>query len=157
VSITRLDHWVGNSHWLGKGQWDLIFFNFGLDDLRYIDDRGRPAADPSQGRPVTSVQAYEDNLRILVQSLKFTRAKLIFATTTRVPPGAEARIPGDEGQYNDVALRVMKETNVPVYDLASVALAHPELQLPRNVQFSAEGRQLLGQAVAENIRIALGK
>src|SRR5689334_14491816 len=27
--------------WLGDGKWDVIHFNFGLHDLKYIDDAGK--------------------------------------------------------------------------------------------------------------------
>lgn len=27
--------------WLGKDKWDVIHFNFGLHDLKYVDDKGK--------------------------------------------------------------------------------------------------------------------
>ena len=54
--------------WLSDGKWDVIHFNFG------IHDRKTPAAD------------YEQRLETLIARMKQTGAKLIFATTTPVPP-----------------------------------------------------------------------
>src|SRR5262245_48216310 len=34
--------------WLGDGKWDVIHFNFGLHDLKYIDDAGKNVA-PDKG------------------------------------------------------------------------------------------------------------
>src|SRR5688572_8105941 len=35
--------------WLGDKKWDVIHFNFGLHDLRYIDDAGKNTS-PEKGR-----------------------------------------------------------------------------------------------------------
>ena len=60
--------------WLGKGNWDVIHFNFGLHDLKSMFD----------GYFQVSPDDYERNLRRIVFRLKQTGAKLIFATTTPV-------------------------------------------------------------------------
>src|SRR4051812_33030943 len=67
--------------WLGDGKWDVIHFNFGLHDLKYLDANGK-YVDPSKGKQVAPPEVYERNLRELVARLKKTGAKLIFATTT---------------------------------------------------------------------------
>jgi acyl-CoA thioesterase-1 len=38
----------GIDEWLGDGKWDVIHFNFGLHDLKYIDDQGKNAP-PTKG------------------------------------------------------------------------------------------------------------
>ena len=86
--------------WLGTGKWDVIHFNFGLHDLRHMED-GKRQVEPAD---------YEKNLRSLVADLKKTGAKVIFATTTPVPEGklTPQRTFGDVTVYNDIALKVMK-------------------------------------------------
>ena len=37
LGLAHLDQWIGSGHW------DLIHFNFGLHDLKYIDDQGNIA------------------------------------------------------------------------------------------------------------------
>ena len=143
--------------WLGKSKWDVIHFNFGLHDLKFVDDAGKNAP-PDKGHPQVSAEDYEKNLETLVGTMKATGAKLIFATTTPVPAGADARIKGDEEKYNDVARRVMQKHGVAIDDL--YAFAQPrlaEIQLPANVHFKPDGSKQLAKQVAASIGQALGK
>lgn len=171
--LARLDEWLGTNHW------DVIHFNFGLHDLKYLDDKGR-YADPSIGKQVTPPEVYRKNLRELALRLRKTGAALIFATTTPVPPGTLGRVAGDERPYNDVAVSVMKEFGIPVDDLGGYVEAQQlklpprpasqapppgkhaaprpgEIQLPFNVHFTPEGYDQLANLVAGQILQALPK
>jgi len=144
--LEKLDKWLGN------GKWDVIHFNFGLHDLKYLDTAGRyvPA---DQGKQVNLLPQYEANLRLLVARLKKTGAKLIWASTTPVPDGSLGRVQGDEVAYNAVALKVMSELGVGVDDLHEAIDRGPAgLQLPKNVHFSKEGYELLAKSVVANIK-----
>ncbi len=141
--------------WLGQGRWDVIYFNFGLHDLKYLDAQGK-YVPPEQGKQLTSLAQYEANLRELVARLKRTGAKLIYATTTPVPAGTLGRVEHDEKSYNEVATRVMKETGVPVDDLHALASARQkQIQLPQNVHFTNDGYEQLGEAVTASVTAAL--
>lgn len=141
--------------WLGDGKWDVIHFNFGLHDLKYLDDKGNLAA-PGPGKQVASTAEYEKNLRTIVARLKQTGAKLIYATTTPVPAGTTGRLENDDRPYNEVAVRVMRESGVAIDDLqAFVATRQAAIQLPKNVHFSAAGYDQLADAVVASIRPAL--
>jgi acyl-CoA thioesterase-1 len=141
--------------WLGSGKWDVIHFNFGLHDLKYLDAQGKMAT-PEKGKQVASLSEYEKNLRELVARLRKTGAKLIFATTTPVPAASQGRVEHDEIRYNEVAVRLMKELNVPVDDLhALVAPLQAKIQRPKNVHFTDEGYGLLADQVVANILPAL--
>ena len=85
--------------WLGKDQWDVIHFNFGLHDLRQL----------KPGQRQVPLDVYEGNLKRLVARLKQTGATLIWATTTPAPEGAAQRNPADVPRYNEIALRIMRE------------------------------------------------
>ena len=138
--------------WLGSGKWDVIHFNFGLHDLKYLDYKGALAA-PDKGKQVASVEAYEKNIRALVARLKLTGAKLIFATTTPVPGGSQGRIERDEVRYNQTAIAVMKENGVAVDDLhALVRTRQDKIQLPKNVHFTPAGYEELADAVVASIK-----
>lgn len=144
--------------WLGTEKWDVIHFNWGLHDLKYVDAQGNLLQVVDQGRPQVSLADYERNLETLVTRLKQTGAKLIFATTTPVPEGAAGRIPADAPRYNEAALRVMYKHGVAVDDLYAFALPRlSEIQLPKNVHFSAEGSRALAEAVTASIRQALAE
>lgn len=141
--------------WLGTGKWDVIHFNFGLHDLKYLDAAGK-YVPPERGKQVASPEAYADNLRRIVARLKETGARLIFATTTPVPPGSLGRVENDELRYNAAARGVMRELGVAVDDLHAVAKPRQnQLQLPHNVHFTPEGYAVLAEAAAASVAAAL--
>lgn len=152
VGLENLDKWLATGG--ADKKWDVIHFNWGLHDLKHYKD-GKMVP----GNPVwVSLADYEKNLRSLVQRMKKTGAKLIFATTTPVPEGVAGRDPGIEVKYNEAALRVMKEEGVAVDDLHAFAAAKlAEIQLPKNVHFSTTGSKALAEPVAASIKKALGK
>ena len=137
--------------WLGTGKWDVIHFNFGLHDVKYLDEKGM-LAPPEKGQQVASVAEYEKNLRALVARLKQTGAKLIFATTTPVPAGSAGRVEHSELPYNAAAVRVMKENGVAVDDLHAFVVARQNaVQLPKNVHFTKAGSEQLADTVVASI------
>jgi len=141
--------------WLGKGKWDVIHFNWGLHDLKYISAKGG-LTSPDKGKQQVPPEQYEKNLIELVRRLHKTGAKLIFATTTPVPKGAGGRVPGDAKKYNRIALNVMRSYNVPVDDLYTFILPKLKtLQRPANVHFLPEGSKALAGQVAAAITRAL--
>ncbi len=142
--------------WMGTGKWDVIHFNFGLHDLKWLDAAGK-YVPPEQGKQVNPLPAYEENLRKLVARLKATGAKLIWCSTTPVPDGSAGRVKDAELDYNRVAEKVMKENGVAVDDLHALAAAHQAWQLPKNVHFTSEGYRGLAAQVAATIRTQLGK
>ncbi len=126
--------------WLGDGKWDVIHFNFG------IHDRKTPAAD------------YEQRLEALITRMQQTGAKLIFATTTPVPPDTKdgPEIVTQIAEKNEIALRVMKRNGVAVDDLH--AFLAPQLEgiaNPQDVHFNAKGYELMGRQVAKSIAAVL--
>jgi len=132
--------------WLGERKWDVIHFNWGLHDLRIISD----------GRRQVSLEAYEKNLRQLVVQLKGTRAKLIWATTTPVPEGANGRRSADAPLYNAIAKKIMEENRVAIDDLYTFALPQlSKIQRSANVHFTEEGSEALAKQVARSIEAAL--
>lgn len=143
--------------WLGTGKWDVIHFNFGLHDVKYLDEKGA-LVSPEKGKQVASVAEYEKNLRALVASLKKTGAKLIFATTTPVPAGSAGRVEHSEIPYNVAAIRVMKENGVAVDDLHAFVVARQDkIQLPKNVHFTNDGSERLADTVVASIGPLLPK
>ncbi|MCA9123296.1 MAG: SGNH/GDSL hydrolase family protein [Planctomycetaceae bacterium] len=147
-------------NWLGDKKWDVIHFNWGLHDLKYMGANGENLADPkdSGSHQQVPIDEYEKHLRTLVARMKETGAKLIWCSTTPVPEGAGGRVVGDSARYNEVAAKVMKEHGVAIDDL--YAFAKPqlaEIQLKANVHFSPEGSKVLAQQVAASIMAALDK
>ena len=156
--------------WLGSGHWDVIHFNFGLHDLKYLDAQGK-YVPPDKGTQVAKPEVFAANLRKIVARLKQTGAKLIFATTTPVPSSTAGRVEKDDRVYNKAALEVMKETGVEVDDLGGyvvrlqdklppmpphVAGVHSvqrkgDIQLPYNVHFTKDGYLRLADMVVKSV------
>ncbi|MEO7298210.1 MAG: SGNH/GDSL hydrolase family protein [Verrucomicrobiota bacterium] len=137
--------------WLGESRWDVIHFNFGLHDLRLV----------TPGKQRIPPEAYEKNLRKLVRQLQETKAKLIWATTTPVPPGpfsALGRATEDVPIYNAVAAKVMEENGIVSDDLYAFALPQlSKIQKPVNVHYTEEGYEVLAKKVAASIEPFLPK
>jgi lysophospholipase L1-like esterase len=151
VGLKRLDAW------LGEKKWDVIHFNFGLHDLKYVDEKNTIVA-VEKGKQWVSPEEYEKNLRQIGERLKKTGAKLIWCATTPVPEGATGRAAGDEVKYNQAAAKVMAECGVEIDDLHAFAAPKlKDIQLPKNVHFNPEGYKELAKVVAEKIEKALPK
>ena len=131
--LAQLDEWLGNR------KWEVIHFNWGLHDLKYVDAEGR-LTDPHEGGPLTSIDQYKERLGKLVGRLKATGAKLIWATTTPVPAGANGRRMGDAAEYNAAATEIVNEPGITVNDLHAFALPRlKELQLARKRALHTRG------------------
>ncbi len=134
--------------WLGEKKWDVIHFNWGLHDVKYMED----------GEHQVPIQEYKKNLEQLVKRLKKTKAKLIWCSTTPIPEGklSPLRKPGDEVQYNEAAEQIMKKHDIMINDLYSFALSRlDKIQRKANVHFTPEGSEILGKRVAEIIKKVL--
>jgi len=138
----------GIDQWLGDGKWDVIHFNWGLHDLKYIE-----------GKQQVPLAEYEKNLSKLVERLKETGAKLIWCATTPVPEGVSPpRTDADVVAYNAVAAKIMKANGVATDDLYAFALPQlKEIQREANVHFSPEGSAVLAGQVAKSILEALNE
>jgi acyl-CoA thioesterase-1 len=143
--------------WLGDSKWDVIHFNWGLHDLKYMDAKGG-LTDPDKGKQQVPIDQYEKNLDQLVQRIKKTGATLIWASTTPVPEGSKGRVKGDAAKYNGVAKKVTDKHGVAVDDLYAFALPRlKEIQRPANVHFTPDGSKALAEQVAASILQALAK
>jgi len=122
--------------WLGGGKWDVIHFNFG------IHDRATKPAD------------YEQRLEAIVTRLKATGARVIWASTTPIPPdtkdGPAAAAAIEE--KNRIAAQVAARHRLAIDDLfAFITPRLGKVQNPKDVHFTGEGYELLGQQVAESV------
>ena len=110
--------------WIGNDDWDIIQFNWGLWDLcyRHKDSKVYGNRDKVNGKVTYSLEAYEENLNAIVQTIKqITDAKLIFVTTSYVPINEAGRFKEDVQKYNEVAKRIMKKHNIIVNDIYKIS------------------------------------
>jgi GDSL-like Lipase/Acylhydrolase family len=157
TGLAQIDTWLATGG--ADKKWDVIHFNWGLHDLKYIDDKGDIADVATPGaKQQISPEDYRKNLTALTERLKATGAKLIWRNTTPVPEGTKGRIANAEQAYNKIAAEVMTAAGVPTHDLASFVTANQsKYQLPANVHFSPEGSDALAAEVAREILAALGQ
>lgn len=145
--------------WLGDKKWDVIHFNWGLHDMKYMAaNKTGNLADPNApgSRQQVPPADYEENLRQLVKRLKQTGAKLIWCETTPVPKGSQGRLVEDAIKYNAIAAKIMKSEGVEINDLYSHALKKQKaLQRTANVHFTLQGSQYLAERIAAAIEAKL--
>ncbi len=148
--LAELEQWlkIGGD----EKKWDVIHFNWGLHDLKYIGANGDgivPAKSKGSRQQVPPA-AYQQNLRDLVTRLKKTGARLVWRNTTPVPEGARGRVPGDSAKYNEIAAKIMKDEGVEIHDLYSFALKHTaKIQRKADVHYTAEGSMALAREVVK--------
>ncbi|WP_153556351.1 SGNH/GDSL hydrolase family protein [Roseimaritima sediminicola] len=154
VGLEQLDAWIG------KTQWDVIHFNWGLWDLCYRHPKSKVQGnrDKVNGTLTTTIEDYEENLERLVSRLKRTDAQLIWATTTVVPDGEAGRIKGDDVKYNEAAARVMERHGIVTNDLHALTKSFDAdlFARPGDVHYTQEGYKRIGQQVTDSILKALG-
>ena len=134
--------------WLGDGKWDVIHFNWGLHDLKFVE-----------GKRQVPLDEYQRNMKRLVARLKKTGAKLIWCSTTPVPEGCSPpRRNEDVIAYNAAAKQIMDQNRIAIDDLYAFALPQLEkIQRPANVHFTPEGSKVLAGQVAAAVLKALEK
>ncbi len=148
----------GIEQWLGDGKWDVIHFNWGLHDLKYVQAGTGKLAPVEGDRTEQQVlpKDYAANLEKLVQRLKKTGATLIWCSTTPVPPDAKGRVVGDSQKYNALAAEIMQRHGVETNDLYTLAKQRQgEIQRPADVHFTPAGSGVLAEQVAQSIGTAL--
>ncbi len=144
--VAKLNRWISDT------DWSVIHFNWGLHDLKHVKEAGKHSKSNNPNSPtLATIEIYSQNLESIVDQLKATDARLVFATTTPVVEGTlnplrEADAPL---RYNAAALEVMKANDIRVNDLYAFTEPHlQEWQLPKNVHFNAAGSAALAKQVA---------
>lgn len=147
--------------WLADSSYDVIAFNWGLWDLcyRHPDSKEQGQRDKLNGEITYTVDRYEANLELLVKRLKKTGAKLIFVTSTFIPPGEAGRFEGDEIVYNDAARKIMKKYDVAVCDLHkySVGIHSKHKKAAGDVHYTSQGYKELSNHITHCIQESLKK
>ena len=139
--------------WLGNKKWDLIHFNWGLHDLKYMGKDGTNLVPKEKGGVVqVPLPEYEKNLDQLVERMKKSAKQMVWRNTTPIPPGSKARYVGDSVKYNQAAARVMKKHSIPTLDLFTPSKKNIKKWMRNaDVHYYPEGSQFLAEIVANDI------
>lgn len=149
---------------LGDGDWDLIYFNFGLGDLLHKDPKTkeiRAMSKAAGGVRVTSPDNYQKNLDAIVKRLKQTGAKLVWAHTTPIVNAGSSGLfePGSAAESNEIAAKVMALHDVRVNDVHAYVMRQFKdgEKHPAYSQYlkALQGKSPLHKPVVETIREAL--
>ena len=145
------------NNWIGDEDWDIIQFNWGLWDLKYQLSDSVKGPAKLNGKVTYTLEEYRENLTELVHILKSTGAKLVFVTTSYVPPKEPTRHSGDERKYNEVATKIMKDNGIIVNDLHTPSIQiHKEFgQGEDNVHYTPEGYEKLSVFITRVLRANL--
>ena len=144
--------------WLGDRKWDVVHWNFGLHDLKYMGPKGQNLADPTAEGSHRQVprDEYRANIETLARRIKQQAKTVIWRETTPVPEGAAGRVVGDSAKYNAAAAKaIAKVGGIQTDPFFAFAESVKEHQRPANVHYTAEGSKLLGEHVAEVIQTVL--
>jgi len=146
TGLEKIEEWIGDEHW------DLIQINWGLWDLahRHPNSKAYGNRDKVNGKITFTVEEYAANLDQLITKIKkFSDAKLVFVTTTYVPPEEVGRVSSDVEIYNSAAKEVMKKHGVLVNDIysASVDIHKEHGQGNADVHYSDKGYAELGKLI----------
>lgn len=147
----------GIAKWIEGKKWAVVHFNYGIWDVNHrwkTDATGKKTAGDDT---VTTLEDYEKHLRLAVKILKASGTRVIFGTTTPIPPEKQAEMESVP-ERNEIAKKVMKENDVVVDDLYTYILPRQkELQLPNNVHWGPKGSEILAESVAASIKAQLPK
>lgn len=141
-------------NWLGERQWDIIHWNFGLHDLKYIGAHGDKIADPENptSHQQVPIESYRENIKKLATRIKQSARLSIWRETTPVPKGAKGRVPGDSSKYNAAAAEAIADVGGIVTDpFYAFAESICDDQRPKDVHYTPVGSEALGKHVAEII------
>lgn len=135
-----------------KFKWDLVHFNVGLHDLKYL--KGKHLN--KNGEQVSSIGQYKENLDKICKYLKtkYPEAKLVFATTTPVPENAKGRYKGDSIKFNTAAGEILAGyPEIAINDLYAFTMPQREAwaKEPGNVHYNELGSTEQGKEVARII------
>jgi acyl-CoA thioesterase-1 len=157
--LAALDNWLATGG--ADKKWDVIHFNWGLHDLKYLGPNGENLQDPNDPKSHQQVppEEYRKNLTELVERLQATGAKLIWRNTTPVPKGAKGRVVGDSAKYNAIAAEIMEARGIPTHDLYALVKndLKPEHLRKADVHYTNLGSKVLADDVARVILEALNE
>ena len=136
---------VSLDDFLKTRKWDVIHFNTGLHDFAHKEGSDEDLA------------LYRKNLDTVIAKLQATGAKLIWASTTPVPPKSPGTSNALVIKYNAAAKAVMESHQIPIDDLYALVLPkHDQYWLgPNNVHFNELGSAVMGRQVANVVVDAL--
>lgn len=138
--LSNIDSWVKDA------KPDIIVFNSGLWDIVSSDQNSPKTLG-------TSEEDYANNLRKIIEKLKESKARLIWATTTFVPNGAAMRSDSNVIKFNTIAAGIMKEAAIETVDLYTPSKEMPSSKRLgiRNIHLMGSGSAILADRIVKKV------
>lgn len=126
---------------------DIVHWNNGIWDVHH---------EAPMVEALTPLNEYMDTLRRIIQELKRTKARVIFATTTPVPDDAIGRSNAEIDLYNAEAVELMKRNRIEINDLNALLREDKEQYIcDDNLHLNESGYRLCAQKVSDKIKTYL--
>ena len=143
-TLVNLDRWLREA-----GKPDIVHWNNGIHDAGH-----NPYREPEQ----VPADLYRSGLFLILQRLNKTTPAVLWATTTPVRPKKSQEpdewywTPNDIEFYNNIAIELMAEYNVPVNDLYEIINQNIEEFLSEDkIHLSEAGKVACARAVVSAI------
>ncbi|MFW5998585.1 MAG: glycoside hydrolase family 2 TIM barrel-domain containing protein [Halanaerobiaceae bacterium] len=144
--LKRLDSW------LEINNWDVIYLNFGLQDIISFDDEEQKVS-LSEIENNISPDEFRHNLLNIIAGLKRTDAKIFWNSILPVPEDYSERIKKYFRKYNSIAEQIMEQNNVYINDLSSVLKnSDKNIRKGKSILFNERGKKLIGKQIGEAIQ-----
>jgi len=132
----------GVNLWIKEfGTPDIVHWNNGLWDLHH---------EAPMIEALSTKDEYIETLGRIINELKRTSAKIIFATTTPVPSNAIGRSNAEIDSYNKVAIELMNKNSIEINDLnALIKSGLSENICDDNLHLTFKAYQECGKQVAQ--------
>jgi lysophospholipase L1-like esterase len=155
-------HLLANSpRWIKDQPVDIIHLNSGLHDIKNIPFHSR--------KPLVSAELYAENIERIIKYIHHCWPECVIIWSTTTPVSDEKALAAHEKaqdfsrynedviKYNTISTEVVQRLGVPVNDLyAFVMQADMQLIMKDDgVHFTDFGNELLGEQVADSIRLFL--
>lgn len=100
----------------------------------------------------TTLEQYESDMRAIGAKLKATGARVIFFTTTALDSSKTENYFDTQkiNQLNDIALRIMPEMGIEIYDLNAVSLTVQD-QLVDGIHYNSKGYDTLSDFIVSKL------
>jgi hypothetical protein len=126
------------------GKPDIVHWNNGLWDLHH---------EAPMVEALTSLNEYLGQMKRILNELQRTGAKIIFATTTPIPPDGVGRSNAEIDLYNAAVVEVMEANDVEVNDLNSLVKQNLAGNICEDkVHLTEQGNRLCAEQVIGKIK-----
>ncbi len=135
--------------WLEINDWDIIYLNIGLEDIRHR----QTGETKDNSNNIISAEKFQKNIIEIVEKLKNTDVKIFWSTIPAIPDEIKGWRKEDLLKYNRMIKEILNDSDVYINDIYSIITDFNEyLRRKESVNLSKKGYKLLGKLIGEAIQ-----